>query len=635
MAGWHLDEASRRASTSTGEGRLRLCDPLFGFIRCWPPSTNTSLPFMSISTSKPRFFRRMLKFSLLLAAGIVVAELLLTGLCAMSATVNAYMSPPAPPDDQGARVNCRVMVTAPNPRFPGHDFRGFRNVGHQERFDVVALGDSQTYAMGSMMWEAWPQQLEFMTDRSVYNKSFGGWTPVHFTYLMDDVFALEPKTVVYGLYATRSFGAYRSVYLRGLASRLREHNKDPLQSLVDRGLVEPVETTFDRICELDPRARAMADAGPDVLDPDYVREPRGPRFWPTEFDWRDRKLFRVRSAVERFLLHTWRPWYRSVYRETGEIPMPMPDTILGEPVGEPFPIHEVHEPLVDFFNKNVDIGRVTAVKKRLFGMDLRDVRVAEGFRVNMEALREIGQRCAERGIRFVVLWIPTKEATMYDWLQQTYVHELPRDMDHLYACERLLKREARDYLHGEGIEFIDALPALAACYWRDEMPYRFDRDGHPGPLGYRVLAEAVQDGLEGAGAEPWVALSDEELTVLADAAFPHMPADSAGDRLLVHAILRDRTVPPKVRDIEPYDEALVAHTYEVMDVRRGSMELGRIQVLHWAVRDGEIVPAPHRTGTLETLALEPIEMHASLSDVYTLDDTEEGFDLPLYFCVGR
>ena len=57
-------------------------------------------------------------------------------------------------------------------------FRGFRH--------IVAIGDSQTYGMAVRREQAWPQQIETLSGRTVYNMSFGGYGLVEGLALLEE-----------------------------------------------------------------------------------------------------------------------------------------------------------------------------------------------------------------------------------------------------------------------------------------------------------------------------------------------------------------------------------------------------------------------------------------------------------------
>ena len=51
----------------------------------------------------------------------------------------------SPKEDEASSIDDPDLVNRPNPKFPGHDRRGFRNPVALAKADIVALGDSQTY----------------------------------------------------------------------------------------------------------------------------------------------------------------------------------------------------------------------------------------------------------------------------------------------------------------------------------------------------------------------------------------------------------------------------------------------------------------------------------------------------------
>ena len=87
----------------------------------------------------------------LLAVFLVIAflEFILSLLAIVSSQVEWLISSPyssrvliprTVPDDRFGKM--------PNPKYPGHDSKGFRNLTLPTEADIVALGDSQTYGTG-------------------------------------------------------------------------------------------------------------------------------------------------------------------------------------------------------------------------------------------------------------------------------------------------------------------------------------------------------------------------------------------------------------------------------------------------------------------------------------------------------
>src|SRR5215470_4841830 len=101
----------------------------------------------------------------------------------------------------------------PNPEFPGHDRRGFRNPTALDRADIVVLGDSQTYGVGVPSEKAWPMQLQALTGHSVYSMAFGGWGPLESEALLEQALALHPAVVIEAIYSGNDlYDAFIAVY---------------------------------------------------------------------------------------------------------------------------------------------------------------------------------------------------------------------------------------------------------------------------------------------------------------------------------------------------------------------------------------------------------------------------------------
>src|SRR2546425_6494051 len=108
------------------------------------------------------------------------------------------------------------------PYATGHDANGFRNASVPPKVDVVALGDSQTWGINVHTDDAWPQQLERLSGRSVYNMGVGGYGPIQYWILMDKALSLSPKVIVVGLYFGNDlYDAYSTTYTLNSHAGLR------------------------------------------------------------------------------------------------------------------------------------------------------------------------------------------------------------------------------------------------------------------------------------------------------------------------------------------------------------------------------------------------------------------------------
>ena len=173
----------------------------------------------------------------------------------------AAPSPAAAPTLPDARLGHR-----PNPAYPDHDRRGFRNPKALERADVVALGDSQTYGTGVRPEEAWPRQLAATIPLAVYSMAFGGWGPAHSLLLWDEAAALRPAVVVAALYAGNDlFDAFDLVYNRGQLGALM--SPDPRIQAAVRA-AEKAEPIAQRVGKMYDGMAAAAKKGCAETRPD-------------------------------------------------------------------------------------------------------------------------------------------------------------------------------------------------------------------------------------------------------------------------------------------------------------------------------------------------------------------------------
>jgi hypothetical protein len=150
---------------------------------------------------------------------------------------------------------------------------------------------------------------------------------------------------------------------------------------------------------------------------------------------------------------------------------------------------------------------------------------------------------------------------------------------------------------------------------------------------------------DGTGGRTSTRTSIERLTVHGR---PLTTEELATRATIDRAVTANRPVPPRVRvrarvveatepdltALDTYHRLLVDHTYEVTAVLEGSLEAGRIAVLHWAVLDDRPVPGfPRPLGHEVELDLEPHAAHPELEGELTQLASEE-FGLPLFLDVA-
>jgi lysophospholipase L1-like esterase len=105
------------------------------------------------------------------------------------------------------------------------DVLGFRNPGVPNAADIITIGDSQTYGIGSTLAETWPQQLQARPEvvgEVVYNMSSVGWGPTQYVAMAQLAGKFRPRTVVVAYYTGNdAHDAFSQAHGNPLFARLR------------------------------------------------------------------------------------------------------------------------------------------------------------------------------------------------------------------------------------------------------------------------------------------------------------------------------------------------------------------------------------------------------------------------------
>ncbi len=573
--------------------------------------------------------RRILR----LLGAVVILELLLQIGCTFLPSLNFYLSPLTAPDDVARQQRDSHLYQRPTHEFSGHDFRGFRNSGILRRANIVAMGDSQTYGMGSPIQDAWPQQLEFLSNQTVYNISFGGWGPIQYGYLWKEALALQPHTVVIGFHTPDFIDCSLSVYRRGLRREFKTADTDPFAFLVEKEILPAIEKRIAGLFTLSPDCAKVHEQQKNVQETPFVFPPAGDPIPPTRNRWSILKIHRLPRAIDRALFDNWRPYYRWIYRRSGDVRERMPATMMGKPA-PPFRKPKVYsEPLRDYFRDNVpteDVQWVTMIPKRSLEADITNPFVSEGLRIAVELFKDLQLRADDAGVRLMIALLPTKELAFSSFLFNDYEDELPRDYRKLVARETFMRTLLEQNLRENGVETVDVLPGLQACFQNEKLPYPLIQDSHPTQYGYRAIARQVRDALERPTAENRAILDVDwdRLVKDADPASGH----SLPTRTLVKARIIEKSSSPTVASIFPYKSALVTHLYQVEKTLWGQNPGKQILVAHWSIRDGEVLPEARKKHRIYDLTLEPFANHPHLAREFMVDETSVP-EAPLFYDV--
>lgn len=368
----------------------------------------------------------------------------------------------------------RRLRHRPNPAHPEHDARGFRNPTALARTDIVAFGDSQTYGTGVGPEDAWPRRLEAMLGRPVYGMAFGGYSPPHSLLLWDEASALEPDVAIEAFYLGNDlFDSFDLVYNQGQLSELRTADPE-IQSRVEQAeKIEPIAPRVERL---------LALTGTGASEPEAQDSP--PSSPPAN------ALRKLAAAVAR---HS--KTYGLLRRVRFEVTRSL-EAAARDPEAEWQAIRaraEAHPDMLETY----DDGRVRATftaQYRQAALDLDDPRIAEGLQIALRAIDALHERASARGIRFVVLVIPTKEIVFRERVAKPSPAYAA-----LASPESRVMELVRAHLSARRIESIDATESLRAQLASGVSPYPASSDGHPNPSGHLAIAEQVARAIRSRG----------------------------------------------------------------------------------------------------------------------------------------
>ncbi|EHR04608.1 hypothetical protein Bra471DRAFT_05411 [Bradyrhizobium sp. WSM471] len=349
-----------------------------------------------------------------------------------------------------------ALGARPKPGFSDHDARGWRNKEALDRADIVAIGDSQTYGLGGVKENAWPQQLGSILAQTTYQIAFGGYAPPHFVRLSSEIFSLRPKYVVVGLYFGAQFtSSYLNVYFRAKDNGiegLKSNDPEWLKVLstahhIDGDWWIRAQFMDCQLAQYVPDARLLQIK--DILS--------WPPLGPLQYPWIARNSDFLRRAASR---------------------MPKPSaTVLAAPY------------CVDF--KKDGIEAILTPSYRLINLEPTDPRNLEGERNTVDSIIALKDEAIRNSAKLVVVLIPTKELAFSE-LATGLPGEQTTHLRRLWASEISARSRVSERLRSNGIAVCDALPSLQSMLRTGSDPYQgATGDGHPSASGYRAIAETV------------------------------------------------------------------------------------------------------------------------------------------------
>lgn len=401
-----------------------------------------------------RSFKHSILTTITLVIGLVFLEILLQVASGLFPPIHDLLA-----SDSGRTIEDARLRYRPNPHFPEHDERGFRNAEARKQAVIVALGDSMTYGNKVKCQEAWPQQLEVLSQTSVYNMSFGGYGPVESLILLDEALELKPHLVLEAFYVGNDlFDSFEQAYLIEGIPDLRSSDGAVVKALMDAEAAETIRHKFERIWRTTGRM------------PGPVRG----------FFSANSKLYAMLRAA------------KNVFNRRPDRAAPTWDVVKASAQG--------WEGYVEILEYGPAKTLLTSHERSL-GMNQQDPRIKEGKRVSLEAVRRMNERLRAEDIAFIVLFIPTKE-TVYAELVDESGLAFSKEYANLVEAEEALWREIQAFLTEHDIPYVNMLPKLRRVFEQGQQPYFPSDEGHPNSVGQRAIAVGVYTELQSKGLLP-------------------------------------------------------------------------------------------------------------------------------------
>lgn len=410
----------------------------------------TVAPRLAGGSARPWAWARRWAGSLLLLGGtLLLAEGLLQVLALRSNAINALLSPPnavspfVPDSSLGGRGN---------PRWYDHDKRGFRNPLALDHAEVVMLGDSHTYGTGVESDQTWPA-LVGAFGTVTYNMGFSGWAPSQGYLLLGQVLELQPEVVVYGLYFGNDFV---DVYAHAAA-------RPELRRFIPPALAD-TSAQLERIKPIREQAQALFN----LRDTTRAQVPAGAV-------WEIRRLLSTHSRLYG-LVRTLRTTLR------GEADRP---ALLSRDLDQSLARLSEDQRRLVLPYRGPEWKTLLTPSYRNLVLDDHDPRIRAGVGASKEMLAAMDSVCRSRGVRFLVVLLPTKESVFSPRIPRS---ERSAALDSLVRNEARVHDELIAWMRQRNLAFLDVLPDLRSSA---VQPYFMDADGHPDAVGHRVIARAV------------------------------------------------------------------------------------------------------------------------------------------------
>ena len=324
----------------------------------------------------------------------------------------------------------------------GNDEWGFRNARRPETSDIVCIGDSMTYGYAARVSESWPAVLEKMGAGTVYNMGIGGYGPVQYLYLLrTKAIKLHPKIIIVGFY-------------------------------IGNDLVDVYNVVrFNKNWSAYGKFGGSGFGGSGLKAPVFVFSRQSGKFLKGLRDWLSENSVLYVVVTQLGIFDFVRSHEAAVY--------------MADEASNLLAYRD------DNHNVLFNLTELPISAHSRF-LDMRDPRIQGAMDITKRLMSDMQSVTEKRGIRLIVLIIPTKERVYSDILRRSGYVEKYLSLREALEQEDVARAAIVESSRAQNIEVLDPLPALAAAVRkRDLYPSYPSFDIHPNKDGYRVIAETI------------------------------------------------------------------------------------------------------------------------------------------------
>ncbi len=360
-------------------------------------------------------------------------------------------------------IDDAIFGIRPNPRFAEHDEWGFRNRKVPTHVDIVTMGDSQTYGVNAPPEGAWPSLLAKQLNKTVYNLSFGTYSPPHYLYLLNKAQSLKPALVITAVYFGNDIwdAAYLIYGKQSIPGYHFYINQNP-------GMVAVMQMSYERVVSQSQEKAKILESGFNNAIPNI------------------QKGIDIRVIIRRHsMLYGVLRLIRHRVKSEKSLKAYFEDAKK---------VNTVHwNQLCDYAMKNKNIycfnsGSVRTVFDPRFRVMNKKITEA-GLHIISFSLAEIDHRLKKRQISHLVVLIPTKEYVYKNIVPVKIKHKKLFSDLIFYEMANLARLKA--YLDVEGIHYFDVSPALEKAAREQKQIYPYSSQSHPNIIGYSIIAHAI------------------------------------------------------------------------------------------------------------------------------------------------